>query len=171
MEAMNRQGERVDLTCGQDDHKSEPNKKSRDLIAEQVSDSGRTISRYIRLTFLVPDLMELVDKGRLSVTPAVDVSYFPEQIQKYLVEYINENGFLKADQVARLKRELRQGENMTQDAVITYLNASMQVKSSRKVTISEKKLDEFFPVFFSSIERERIIIKLLEKWKKEQGGF
>lgn len=49
MEAMNRQGERVDLTCGQDDHKSEPNKKSRDLIAEQVSDSGRTISRYIRL--------------------------------------------------------------------------------------------------------------------------
>ena len=40
-----------------------------------------------------------------------------------------------------------------------------------KVTISEKKLDEFFPVFFSSIERERIIIKLLEKWKKEQGGF
>ena len=171
MEAMNRQGKRVDLTCGQDDHKSEPNKKSRDLIAEQVSDSGRTISRYIRLTFLVPDLLELVDKGRLSVTPAVDVSYFPEQIQKYLVEYINENGFLKADQVARLKRELRQGENMTQDAVITYLNASMQVKSSRKVTISEKKLDEFFPVFFSSIERERIIIKLLEKWKKEQGGF
>lgn len=171
MEAMNRQGERVDLTCGQDDHKSEPNKKSRDLIAEQVSDSGRTISRYIRLTFLVPALLELVDKGRLSVTPAVDVSYFPEQIQKYLVEYINENGFLKADQVARLKRELRQGENMTQDAVITYLNASMQVKSSRKVTISEKKLDEFFPVFFSSIERERIIIKLLEKWKKEQGGF
>lgn len=183
MEAMNRQGQRTDLTsghndhksesetCGQDDHKFGPNKKSRDLIGEQVSDSGRTISRYIRLSFLVPDLLELVDKGRLSVTPAVDVSYFPEQIQKYLVEYINENGFLKADQVARLKRELRQGENMTQDAVITYLNASMQVKSSRKVTISEKKLDEFFPVFFSSIERERIIIKLLEKWKKEQGGF
>ena len=183
MEAMNRQGQRTDLTsghnghksesetCGQDDHRSGPNKKSRDLIGEQVSDSGRTISRYIRLTFLVPALLELVDKGRLSVTPAVDVSYFPEQIQKYLVEYINENGFLKADQVARLKRELRQGENMTQDAVITYLNASMQVKSSRKVTISEKKLDEFFPVFFSSIERERIIIKLLEKWKKEQGGF
>lgn len=144
---------------------------ARDALAEQVNDSARTINRYVRLTFLVPDLLELVDKGRLSVTPAVDVSYFPEQIQKYLVEYINENGFLKADQVARLKRELRQGENMTQDAVITYLNASMQVKSSRKVTISEKKLDEFFPVFFSSIERERIIIKLLEKWKKEQGGF
>lgn len=144
---------------------------ARDALAEQVNDSARTINRYVRLTFLVPKLLELVDKGRLSVTPAVDVSYFPEQIQKYLVEYINENGFLKADQVARLKRELRQGENMTQDAVITYLNASMQVKSSRKVTISEKKLDEFFPVFFSSIERERIIIKLLEKWKKEQGGF
>ena len=144
---------------------------ARDALAEQVNDSARTINRYVRLTFLVPKLLELVDKGRLSVTPAVDVSYFPEQIQKYLVEYINENGFLKADQVARLKRELRQSENMTQDAVITYLNASMQVKSSRKVTISEKKLDEFFPVFFSSIERERIIIKLLEKWKKEQGGF
>lgn len=167
MEAMNRQGKRTDLTLCQDGTKI----NSAEEIAAQSGDSVRSIHRYIRLTFLVPALLELVDKGRLSVTPAVDVSYFPEQIQKYLVEYINENGFLKADQVARLKRELRQGENMTQDAVITYLNASMQVKSSRKVTISEKKLDEFFPVFFSSIERERIIIKLLEKWKKEQGGF
>ena len=167
MEAMNRQGKRTDLTLCQDGTKL----NSAEEISNQSGDSVRSIHRYIRLTFLVPDLLELVDKGRLSVTPAVDVSYFPEQIQKYLVEYINENGFLKADQVARLKRELRQGENMTQDAVITYLNASMQVKSSRKVTISEKKLDEFFPVFFSSIERERIIIKLLEKWKKEQGGF
>ena len=167
MEAMNRQGKRTDLTLCQDGTKI----NSAEEIAAQSGDSVRSIHRYIRLTFLVPKLLELVDKGRLSVTPAVDVSYFPEQIQKYLVEYINENGFLKADQVARLKRELRQGENMTQDAVITYLNASMQVKSSRKVTISEKKLDEFFPVFFSSIERERIIIKLLEKWKKEQGGF
>ena len=69
-------------------------KTSRDILAEQVGDSSRTIHRYIRLAFLVPDLLELVDKGRLSVTPAVDVSYFPEQIQKYLVEYINENGFL-----------------------------------------------------------------------------
>ena len=167
MEAMNRQGKRTDLTLCQDGTKI----NSAEEIAAQSGDSVRSIHRYIRLTFLVPALLELVDKGRLSVTPAVDVSYFPEQIQKYLVEYINENGFLKADQVARLKRELRQGENMTQDAVITYLNASMQVKSSSKVTISEKKLDEFFPVFFSSIERERIIIKLLEKWKKEQGGF
>ena len=167
MEAMNRQGKRTDLTLCQDGTKL----NSAEEISNQSGDSVRSIHRYIRLTFLVPNLLELVDKGRLSVTPAVDVSYFPEQIQKYLVEYINENGFLKADQVARLKRELRQGENMTQDAVITYLNASMQVKSSRKVTISEKKLDEFFPVFFSSIERERIIIKLLEKWKKEQGGF
>ncbi len=167
MEAMNRQGKRTDLTLCQDGTKI----NSAEEIAAQSGDSVRSIHRYIRLTFLVPALLELVDKGRLSVTPAVDVSYFPEQIQKYLVEYINENGFLKADQVARLKRELRQGEDMTQDAVITYLNASMQVKSSRKVTISEKKLDEFFPVFFSSIERERIIIKLLEKWKKEQGGF
>ena len=167
MEAMNRQGKRTDLTLCQDGTKL----NSAEEISNQSGDSVRSIHRYIRLTFLVPNLLELVDKGRLSVTPAVDVSYFPEQIQKHLVEYINENGFLKADQVARLKRELRQGENMTQDAVITYLNASMQVKSSRKVTISEKKLDEFFPVFFSSIERERIIIKLLEKWKKEQGGF
>ena len=167
MEAMNRQGKRTDLTLCQDGTKL----NSAEEISNQSGDSVRSIHRYIRLTFLVPNLLELVDKGRLSVTPAVDVSYFPEQIQKYLVEYINENGFLKADQVARLKRELRQGENMTQDAVITYLNASMQVKSSRKVTISEKKLDEFFPVFFSSIERERIIIKLLEKWKREQGGF
>lgn len=86
LEAMNRQGQRTDLTSGHDGQKLEgAEKTSRDILSEQVGDSSRAIHRYIRLAFLVPDLLELVDKGRLSVTPAVDVSYFPEQIQKYLV--------------------------------------------------------------------------------------
>ena len=113
----------------------------------------------------------LIDQGKLQVTPAVDVSYFPENIQAWLCEYIKANGSLKADQVARLKRELRQDDQMTQDAMITYLNASYKFKEPKNVTIPQKKLDEFFPLYMNSAERERVIYKLLEQWKREQGGF
>ena len=166
MDAISRQGKRGKATSRHD-----VEKLSCEEIGDDAGVSGRTINRYIRLTELVPELLELGDQGKLQGTPAVDVSYFPENIQKWLCEYIKVNGSLKADQVARLKRELRQEDQMTQDAMITYLNASYKFKEPKNVTIPQRKLDEFFPLYMSSAERERIIFKLLEQWKREQGGF
>ena len=172
MDAMKRQAGRPSKgNCGHDDHNKLDGKRTRDIISEQVDDSARTISRYIRLTELVPELLDMVDKGKLQVTPAVDVSYFPTNIQEWLCEYIKANGSLKADQVARLKRELRQDEQMTQDAMINYLNATYKFKETRNVTIPQKRLDEYFPPYMNGAERERIIFKLLEQWKREQGGY
>jgi ParB family chromosome partitioning protein len=166
MDAISRQGKRPDATS-----RHNVGKFSCEEIGDDAGVSGRTINRYIRLTELVPELLELVDQGKLQVTPAVDVSYFPVNIQEWLCEYIKVNGSLKADQVARLKRELRQDDQMTQETMIAYLNANYKFKESKNVTISQKKLDEFFPLYMSSTERERIILKLLEQWKREQGGF
>jgi len=138
-------------------------------LALQVGDSARSIQRYIRLTELIPDLLECIDNKRIGLVIAVDLSYLDEQIQKWVYEYYKDNGFLKPVQVEALK-SYPNLSNATQQSVISIMNDALPKKSvSAKITFSEKKLDKYFPSHFSSKERENIIIQLLEKWSEEQG--
>jgi len=84
IDAIKQQGKRNDLTCAPRGH------KSRDIIAEQTGESRETIRRYIRLTFLVPELLEIVDEGRMKMRPAVEISYLDEDSQRDLVDAIDE---------------------------------------------------------------------------------
>lgn len=166
MEAMKRQGARIDLTCVQNDHKL--GKKSREILGEQIGISSTQIQRYIRLTELIPDLLELVDKKRLNFTIAVDISYIPQDVQKWIYEYICDNGFIKPNQIAALRNYLGQGP-VTQSLMISILNSHIPVKApARKVTLNEKKLTKYFPKNYSSEDMEKVIESLLEKWKQEQ---
>lgn len=166
MEAMKRQGARIDLTCVQNDHKL--GKKSREILGEQIGISSAQIRRYIRLTELIPDLLELVDKKRLNFTIAVDISYIPQDVQKWIYEYICDNGFIKPNQIAALRNYLGQGP-VTQSLMISILNSHIPVKApARKVTLNEKKLTKYFPKNYSSEDMEKVIESLLEKWKQEQ---
>lgn len=166
MEAMKRQGARIDLTCVQNDHKL--GKKSREILGEQIGISSAQIQRYIRLTELIPDLLELVDKKRLNFTIAVDISYIPQDVQKWIYEYICDNGFIKPNQIAALRNYLGQGP-VTQSLMISILNSHIPVKApARKVTLNEKKLTKYFPKNYSSEDMEKVIESLLEKWKQEQ---
>ena len=166
MEAMKRQGARIDLTCVQNDHKL--GKKSREILGEQIGISSAQIQRYIRLTELIPDLLELVDKKRLNFTIAVDISYIPQDVQKWIYEYICDNGFIKPNQIAALRNYLGQGP-VTQSLMISILNSHIPVKApARKVTLNEKKLTKYFPKNYTSEDMEKVIESLLEKWKQEQ---
>ena len=166
MEAMKRQGARIDLTCAQNDHKL--GKKSREILGEQIGISSAQIQRYIRLTELIPDLLELVDKKRLNFTLAVDISYIPQDVQKWIYEYICDNGFIKPNQIAALRNYLGQG-SVTQSLMISILNSHIPVKApARKVTLNEKKLTKYFPKNYTSEDMEKVIESLLEKWKQEQ---
>ena len=166
MDAMKRQGARIDLTCAQNDHKL--GKKSREILGEQIGISSAQIQRYIRLTELIPDLLELVDKKRLNFTIAVDISYIPQDVQKWIYEYICDNGFIKPNQIAALRNYLGQGP-VTQSLMISILNSHIPVKApARKVTLNEKKLTKYFPKNYSSEDMEKVIESLLEKWKQEQ---
>ena len=166
MEAMKRQGARIDLTCAQNDHKL--GKKSREILGEQIGISSAQIQRYIRLTELIPDLLELVDKKRLNFTIAVDISYIPQDVQKWIYEYICDNGFIKPNQIAALRNYLGQGP-VTQSLMISILNSHIPVKApARKVTLNEKKLTKYFPKNYTSEDMEKVIESLLEKWKQEQ---
>ncbi len=90
LESMNRQGKRTDLTCGQVDHKSD-GKKSRDILAEQAGESAKQISRYIRLTELLPELLDMVDDEALSFGAGVSLSYCEKENQQTLLSFMDEH--------------------------------------------------------------------------------
>ena len=164
MEAMKRQGARNDLTSRQNGTKY----RTDVAIAEQTGESARNVQRYIRLTELIPDLLELVDKKRLNFTIAVDISYIPQDVQKWIYEYICDNGFIKPNQIVALRNYLGQGP-VTQSLMISILNSHIPVKApARKVTLNEKKLTKYFPKNYTSEDMEKVIESLLEKWKQEQ---
>ena len=137
-------------------------------LALQVGDSARSIQRYIRLTELIPELLECIDNKKLGLVIAVDLSYLDVQVQKWVYEYFKENGFLKPVQVEALKNHPNLS-NASQHMIITILNEALPKKSTAaKVSLSEKKLDKYFPPHYSAKDRENVIIQLLEQWSAQQ---
>lgn len=164
LDAVKRQGKRTDLTSAQNERKLE----SADIIGEEVGISRPQVRRYIRLTELIPELLDLVDTKAIGFTMAVDISYFDKELQGWLYDYYKEVGFLKPNQIAALK-DSGAVENMTKYIMQQTLNAALPQadNKSRKVTLSEKKLDKYFPSHYSAKQREMVIISLLEKWQEE----
>ena len=166
LDAMKRQGKRTDLTSDQYVQKFQT---SRDSLASEFGISGPQISRYIRLTELIPDLLELVYNKRLQMTAAVEISYVDKEIQQWICEYIHENGNVKQNQIVILRQELLNGA-ITQSQLIDILNENAIGRiPKKKVTLSEKKLSQYFPPHYTSAEMEKVIVELLTNWK-EQGG-
>lgn len=166
LNAMKRQAGRPTKNASQNG----TNKRSDELLASEVGISRNQIQRYIRLTELIPELLELVDKKKLQFTVAVDISYLDREIQKWIYEYIRDNGFIKPGQISALRKHL-ETETISQNFMISIFNNCIAPKTqNRKVTISEKKLTKYFPLEYSEEQMERIIVSLLEKWKTEQEG-
>ena len=164
MDAMRRQGCRSDLTSGNDCQKW-----SSDEIGESVGLKGRQVRNYVRLTYLLPEILALVDQKKLQFVIAVDLSYLDEQIQKWVYEYIKENGFIKPVQISALKNYPNLS-SASQHMIITILNEALPKKSTAaKVSLSEKKLDKYFPPHYSAKDRENVIIQLLEQWNTQQA--
>ena len=162
MDAMKRQGIRTDLTSCQNGTKF----RADAAMAEQIGESARSIQRYIRLTELIPDLLDYVEKKRLQCTVAGDISYIDKEIQTWLFEYIKENGTVKAVQVAALRTALEAGP-MTQAKMISILvNSQPGRKQEQKITLSEKKLRNFFSDKYTVEDMESVILELLDQWKR-----
>lgn len=166
MDAMKRQGQRTDLTSAQNERRLE----AADVVGESLGMSHAQVRRYIRLTELIPELLDLVDKKRLQFTCAVDISYFDITIQKWLNEYIRENVVIKPIQIAAL-REQAEKENIDQEKMIMILHNALPGRTpAKKVVMNEKKLRKYFPEEYTSGQMERVIEALLEQWSREQKG-
>ena len=167
LDAMKRQGIRTDLTCVQNEHKS--GKKSRELLGEQVGISSVQVTRYIRLTELIPELLDLVDNKKLQFTVAVDISYIDKEVQGWIYEYISDTGFIKPKQIAALRNQLNDGPINQIQMLSIFNNCVMAKKVSRSLTFSEKKLTKYFPDDYTAKDMEQVIESLLEKWMQEQS--
>ena len=173
LEAMKNQGKRTDLDGAEEDETSAQNERkleAADYVGEDIGMSRAQVRRYIRLTYLIPSLLTLVDQKRLQFTCAVEISYFDENIQKWLNEFIRENVVIKPIQIAVLREHLEK-ENIDQARMISILNESLPGrKPAKKVVIDDKKLKKYFPDDYSQVQMERVIENLLEQWCKEQKG-
>ncbi len=168
MDAMKRQAGRPRKENSGQIGQNLSGKFSRDILAEELGESSQQVHRFIRLTELIPELLEYVDQKRLQFTVAVEISYIDKEIQKWLYEYIRDNGAIKLNQVGILRTQLQAGA-MSEAKMIALLNNSQPGKMpSSKVSFSEKKLREYFPEDYSTSEMKSVIEKLLAEWKQRQ---
>ena len=171
LDAMKRQGARTDLTSDQLGPMLS-GVRTNQVLAEQVSDSKTQVQRYIRLTNLIPPLMEAVDAGKLKFVPAADyISHLTEKEQTYL-QFLMERDEVSpsVDQAQRLKQISAEGklENNIIDLIMRE-----EKPLERKVTLRNDRLQKYFPPSYTPKQMEEVIVKLLEGWhrrrQQEQG--
>ncbi len=160
MDALSAQGKRTDLTCGQVGH------KSRDMLSE--TESGRQIQRYIRLTYLIPELLQKVDEGRIALTPAVELSYLTEQEQQTLLsemEYADATPSLS--QAMRLHRFSQEGR-LNRDVIYAVMS-EQKPNQKEQIRFRSEDLRKYFPKSYTEKDIRDDIIRLLDiRQKKRQ---
>ena len=160
-DAMNHKGWRTDLTSGQVVPKSDDNRTTAQIGAD-TGDSYKTVQRYIRLTNLIPEILQYVDDGRISFTPAVELSYLNEVEQQDLLEQIEENDCTPSlSQACRFKK-ISQGEGLTPE-VIAEIMSEDKANQKERIKIPTEKLRKYFPKNYTVEQIENEIIKLCEK--------
>ena len=146
-------------------------KVSREIVAEQTGESSQQVRRFIRLTELIPELLDYVDQRRIQFTVAVEISYIDHEVQKWLYEYIRDNGMVRMNQITLLRTQLQVGA-ITQTKMIGILNESQPGRvPTSKVTFTEKKLREYFPPTYTTTQMRDIIEDLLADWKRTRNEF
>ena len=159
MEALNRQGKRSDLTLCPMGTKLD----SGEVIASEQGDSRRQVFRYIRLTELIPQLLEMVDDNKIALRPAVEISYLPKNLQKELLENIEMEACTPShDQTLRMRNLLRQ--NKLTPEVITMIMQEEKPNQKEKIILRDDRTRNLLPKNLPVSQREEYIIKALEHY-------
>ena len=163
LEAMKRQGARADLTSRQVVGKLE----TADAIGKDVGESGRQIQRFIRLTYLVPPLLNMVDEHKVAFNPAVELSYLTSTEQVALLDAMDsEQSTPSLSQAQRLKKFSQEGR-LSEDIMRAILSEEKKPEVS-KITLSSDKLRRYFPKSFTPQQMKQTIFRLLEQWQRRR---
>ena len=166
LEAMNRQGQRTDLTCGPVGHKLEGT-KSRDIIADSTNESARQISRYIRLTNLIPDILEMVDEGRIAFRPAVELSYLSEAEQAYLLEEMTYNDATPSlAQAIKMHNFAKEGRLSSE--VIESIMSEEKPNQKEKISFRADRLRQYIPDSVPREKTEEYVMRALQHYREYQ---
>lgn len=162
LEAIKRQGARTDLNCAQFGHNGQ---KSRDILADQVGESKNQISRYIRLTNLKTELLDMVDNKQMAFNSAVEVSYLTENEQTQLKNVLEINECSPSlSQASQLKKYSQEGKL---DANVMDAIISEEKAIESKLVLNGDTVKKYFPKSYTPIEMQNTIIKLLQDWHKK----
>ena len=166
LEAMKRQGERSDLTSVQFAQKLK-GKTSREFLGEQVGQSQDNIRRYVRLTYLIPELLEMVDNKTLAFNPAVELSYLTQDEQTGFIDAMDYGQSTPSLSQAQRIKKLSQSGKLTQDVMNEIMNEEKKSELD-SVTLKQSTLQKYFPKSYTPRQMEDIIIRLLEQWQKQR---
>ena len=164
LEALKHQGKRKDLTSSHDEKKL---KWAMDQVADDAGKSRAQVARYIRLNSLNPELQEMVDEGRLAITPAVELSYLrPEEQRDIAVALEETQNTPSLSQAQRIRKMSESGEATREKLTDIMMEEKKPLRDS--ITLSHDTLKKYFPKSYSIQKIEQIIIKLLENYLKKQ---
>ena len=163
LEALRHQGERTDLTSRQVGDKL----KAADKVGEDVGESARQIQRYIRLTELIPPLLDMVDERKIAFNPAYELSFLTKDEQRLLLDAMDsEQATPSLSQAQRLKQFSQRGE-LTAEVMRAIMSEEKKPEIDR-ITITGDRLRKYFPRSYTPKQMEETIIKLLEQWQKRR---
>ncbi len=163
VEAMKAQGKRTDLTSSQVATKSD----TATVIGQQLGESRDQVYRYIRLTYLIPELLKMVDEQRIAFTPAVELSYLPEREQRVLIDEIEYTDATPSlSQAQRLRKFSRQGR-LSVDTVFAVLSEE-KPNQREQVRFMTEDIRKYFPKNYSNKDMQETILKLLENWQRKR---
>ena len=164
LEAIKRQGARTDLTSRQVGGKLNTTAS----VGEAAGDSERQVQRYIRLTELQPELQEMVDSGKMAMTPAVELSYLKPKEQELLLETIeSEQATPSLSQAQRIKK-LSQSGDLNEDSILSIMAEQKKPELGSNITLSGDKLKKYFPKSYTPAQIENTIFKLLDSWLRKR---
>ena len=165
LEAMNHQGSREDLTCSQVGNKLK-GRKSSDLLAEQSGESKNQIFRFIRLTYLAPELLQMVDDRKIAFNPAVELSFLKEEEQRHLLDAMErEQSTPSLSQAQRLKKFSQDGK-LSNDVIDAIMSEEQDL--TPKIAIPREQIKKYFPASYTPKQMQDTIIKLLEQWQHKR---
>ena len=164
LEAIKNQGARSDLTSGQIVQKS---KLSIERVAEDAGEGYKTVQRFIRLTNLVPELLDMVDEKKIAFNPAVELSYLDEAQQRDFLEAMNDTQNAPSLSQAQRLKKLAQEGHFSYDVAFAVMGEEKKDELD-KVVIKNDTLRKYFPRSYTPKQMEDTIIKLLEQWQRKQ---
>ena len=163
MEALKHQGERKDLTSRQVVGKLEAS----DIIGKDAGESGRQVQRYIRLTYLIPELLDMVDQGKLAFNPAVEISYLDDQAQFDLLDALADTQNAPSLSQAQRMKKMSQEGNLQVEAIREVMGEEKK-ESDDKVIFKGREIRQYFPKSYTPQQMQDTILKLLQQWYKKR---
>lgn len=163
LDAMKRQGQRTDLTSGQIGQKL---KYSVEILADEAGESYKQVQRYIRLTYLIHPILDMVDENKFAFNAAYEISFIPTKHQKLLLDAMD---YAQASPSLAQARRIRAfSESGKLDSNVLEAILSEEKPLERKIILRDAKLKKYFPSTYTSLQMEKVITQLLEDWSRKQ---